>query len=168
MARSFDVVAEYLGTVAQVHSAFCSKDYWLDRLAEARADESSLDSFARDDRGGTDVTTTQTVRAAGLPAVVTQFHLGDLSLVREEHWGPLTDGRAVGTVRSRVPGTPATITGTGVLTPTESGARLDFSALVEVRIPLIGGKLETMLGQQLRYLIELEQKFTTSWIAARW
>ena len=34
MARSFDMVAEYLGSVAQVHQAFCSKDYWLDRLAE--------------------------------------------------------------------------------------------------------------------------------------
>ncbi len=168
MARSFDMVAEYVGTVAQVHRAFCSKDYWLDRLAEARTDESTLDAFAEDGQGGTDITTTQTMRAAGLPGVVTQFHLGDLSLVREEHWGPLADGRAVGTVRSRVPGAPANITGTGVLTPTERGARLDFSALVEVRIPLVGGKLEAMLGQQLKYLIELEQKFTTAWIAARW
>ncbi|GAA2407500.1 DUF2505 domain-containing protein [Mycolicibacterium llatzerense] len=168
MARSFDMVAEYLGSVAQVHQAFCSKDYWLDRLAEGRADVSTLDSFAEDGQGGTDITTTQTMRAAGLPGVVTQFHLGDLSLVREEHWGPLTDGRAVGTVRSRVPGAPATITGSGVLSPTAGGARLEFSALVEVRIPLVGGKLEAMLGQQLRYLIELEQKFTTDWIAARW
>jgi len=167
MARSFDMVAEYAGTVAQVHRAFCSKDYWLDRLAEGRADESTLDSFAEDGAGGTDITTTQTMRAAGLPSVVTQFHFGDLSLVREEHWGPLTDDRAVGTVRSRVPGAPATITGTGVLTSTAAGARLDFSANVEVRIPLVGGKLEAMLGQQLRYLIELEQKFTTNWIAAR-
>lgn len=68
MARSFDMVAEYLGTVAQVHSAFCSKDYWLDRLAEGRADVSTLDSFAEDGHGGTDITTTQTMRAAGLPA----------------------------------------------------------------------------------------------------
>ncbi|MGX9674611.1 DUF2505 domain-containing protein [Mycobacterium sp. HM-7] len=167
MARSFDMVAEYAGTVAQVHRAFCSKDYWLDRLAEGRADESTLDSFAEDGAGGTDITTTQTMRAAGLPSVVTQFHFGDLSLVREEHWGPLTDDRAVGTVRSRVPGAPATITGTGVLMSTAAGARLAFSANVEVRIPLVGGKLEAMLGQQLRYLIELEQKFTTDWIAAR-
>lgn len=168
MARSFDMVAEYLGSVAQVHRAFCSKDYWLDRLAEARTDVATLDSFADDGRGGTDITTTQTVRAAGLPPIVTQFHLGDLSLVREEHWGPLADGRAVGTVRSRVPGAPATITGKGILTATENGARLNFSANVDVRIPLIGGKLESMLGQQLKYLIELEQKFTTAWIAARW
>ncbi|OBJ45110.1 hypothetical protein A5630_14985 [Mycolicibacterium mucogenicum] len=168
MARSFDMVAEYLGTVAQVHTAFCNKDYWLDRLAEGRADVSTLDSFAEDGHGGTDIITTQTVRAAGLPSIVTQFHFGDLSLVREEHWGPLTDGRAIGTVRSRVPGAPATITGRGVLTATGDGARLDFSANVEVRIPLVGGKLESMLGQQLRYLIELEQKFTSDWIAARW
>ena len=33
---------------------------------------------------------------------------------------------------------------------------------------VIGGKLEPLLGQQLKYLIELEQKFTTAWIAARW
>lgn len=168
MARSFDMVAEYLGTVAQVHQAFCSKDYWLDRLAEGRADLATLDSFTEDGQGGTDITTTQTMRAAGLPSIVTQFHFGDLSLVREEHWGPLSDGRAVGTVRSRVPGAPATITGSGVLTSTAGGARLDFSATVEVRIPLVGGKLEAMLGQQLGYLIELEQNFTSDWIAARW
>ena len=75
MARSFDMVAEYLGTVAQVHSAFCSKDYWLDRLAEGRADVSTLDSFAEDGHGGTDITTTQTMRAAGLRQVGFQTHM---------------------------------------------------------------------------------------------
>lgn len=70
-------------------------------------------------------------------------------------------------MRSRVPGAPAAITGKGVLTATADGARLNFSAHVEVRIPLVGGKLEAMLGQQLGYLIELEQKFTSDWIAAR-
>ncbi|MUL44590.1 DUF2505 domain-containing protein [Mycobacterium sp. CBMA293] len=167
MPRSFDMVADYLGTVAQVHRAFCTKDYWLDRLAEARADVSSLDSFADDGQGGTDITTIQTMFAAGLPAIAAQFHRGDLTLVREEHWGPLTDGQAVAAVRSRVPGVPGSITGSGVLTSTADGARLKFSATVEVRIPLLGGKLEEMLGQQMRYLIELEQKFTSAWIAAR-
>lgn len=167
MPRSFDMVAEYLGSVAQVHQAFCDKDYWLARLAKARADISTLDSIADDGQGGTDITTIQTMRAPGLPAVATQFHRGDLSVVREEHWGPVVDGRTIGTVRGRIPGAPVIITGTGVLTPYERGARLNFSATVEVRIPLVGGKLESLLGQHVKYLVELEQEFTTEWISAR-
>ena len=37
--------------------------------AEGRADVSTLDSFAEDGHGGTDITTTQTMRAAGLPTL---------------------------------------------------------------------------------------------------
>ena len=169
MARSFDMVAEYLGTVTQVHRAFCSKDYWLDRLAEGGPKiVASLDSISDDGHGATDIVTTQTVAARWLPPFATQFIRGDLSLIREEHWGPLAGGRATGTVRSRVPGVPGSIVGSGVLSADKDGARLDFSATVEVRMPLIGGKLEAMLDKEMRYLLELEQKFTTNWIAARW
>ena len=51
-----------------------------------------------------------------------------------------------------------------MLTPTDSGSRLEFKATVEVRIPLVGGKVESFIGSQLVDLLIAEQRFTTAWI----
>ena len=56
------------------------------------------------------------------------------------------------------------MTGRGDLTPSESGARLSFHADVAVRVPLVGGKLENFIGNQLIELLKAEQRFTTGWI----
>jgi Protein of unknown function (DUF2505) len=85
MPRSFDMATEYGGSVEQVHQAFSDEQYWLARLADSGADDYSLDSLTVDG-DGIDIITTQRLRSDRLPAVVTQFHRGDLNLVREEKW----------------------------------------------------------------------------------
>ena len=57
-------------------------------------------------------------------------------------------------------------TGTTTLEPVaeSGGARLKLRATVEVRIPLVGGKLENFIGSQLIELLIREQRFTTTWI----
>jgi hypothetical protein len=165
MPRSFDMAAEYEGSVEQVHQAFRDEQYWLARLADSGADGYSLDSMTVDERG-IDVITTQTLRTDRLPAVVTQFHRGDLSFVREEAWTPIRDGQATATVKGSITGAPATVSGTAVLAPAKSGgSRLEFKATVQVDIPLVGGKIENLIGSQLVDLLIAEQRFTTSWIA---
>jgi hypothetical protein len=167
MPRSFDMAAEYDGTVEQIHHAFADERYWLERLAQSGSDKATLDSItsdAEDADGGVDVITTQTIQADRLPGVVTQFHRGDLSFVREEAWTPVTDGRATAVVKGTIPGAPATLSGTATLSPTDRGARLVFNATVEVRIPLVGGKVENFIGSQLVDLLKAEQRFTTAWI----
>ena len=165
MPRSFDMAAEYGGTVEQVHRAFGDERYWLARLTDSGADDYSLDSMVVDEHGGIDVVTTQTLRTDRLPGLVTQFHRGDLSFVREETWTPVRDGKAVATVKGSIPGAPAGLTGTAVLAPADSGARLEFTIEVEVRVPLVGGKIENFIGGQLVDLLIAEQRFTTVWIA---
>ncbi|EUA22663.1 hypothetical protein I553_2079 [Mycobacterium xenopi 4042] len=49
--------------------------------------------------------------------------------------------------------------------PESGGARLTFRATVEVRIPLVGGKIENFIGSQLVELLIAEQRFTTIWIS---
>lgn len=166
MPRSFDMAADYDGTVEQIHHAFGDQRYWLERLAESGADKATLDSITAGADGGVDVVTTQTMRADRLPGVVAQFHRGDLSFVREEVWTPVRDGRATATVKGTIPGAPATLSGTAVLSPTGNGSRLEFTATVEVRIPLVGGKVESFVGSQLVGLLTAEQNFTTAWIKA--
>ena len=41
---------------------------------------------------------------------------------------------------------------------------MEFRATVEVRIPLVGGKVENFIGSQLADLLSAEQQFTTAWI----
>jgi hypothetical protein len=164
MPRSFDMAAEYEGSVEQVHQAFGDERYWLARLADSGADIYTLDSMTRDG-GGIDVVTTQTLRVDRLPAVVTQFHRGDLSFVREETWSPVRDGRATATVKGSITGAPATLSGTAVLAPAPNGSRLEFKATVQVDIPLVGGKIENFIGSQLVDLLIAEQRFTSVWIA---
>jgi hypothetical protein len=155
--------AEYEGGVEQVHRAFGDENYWLQRLADSGADTATLDSMTVDERG-IDVVTTQVLRRDRLPGVVTQFHPGDLSIVREEAWSPVDDGTATATVTGSIPGAPVSMTGTAVLAPAGSGARLQFTATVEVRIPLVGGKVENFIGSQLVNLLVAEQRFTTAWL----
>jgi hypothetical protein len=164
MPRSFDMAADYEGTVEQVHQAFRDERYWLERLTRSGADRATLDSITVDGDGGVDVITTQTLRSDRLPGVVAQFHHGDLSLVREEAWSPVAEGQATAVVKGSIPGAPATLTGTAVLAPSGTGSRLEFKATVEVRIPLVGGKVETFIGSQLVDLVIAEQRFTSVWI----
>lgn len=164
MPRSFDMAAEYGGSVEQVHRALRDERYWLARLTDSGADDYSLDSMVVDERGGIDVVTTQTLRSDRLPGVVTQFHRGDLSFVREETWSPVRDGQATAAVKGSITGAPAALSGTAVLKPAEAGSRLEFTVEVEVRVPLVGGKIENFIGGQLVDLLIAEQRFTTVWI----
>ena len=159
------MATEYEGSVEQVHQAFSDEQYWLARLADSGADDYSLDSMTVDGQG-IDIVTTQRLRADRLPGVVTQFHRGDLSLVRQEAWTPIRDGQAAATIKVSIIGAPATLSGTAVLAPAKSGggSRLEFKATVQVDVPLVGGKIENFIGSQLIDLLIAEQRFTTVWI----
>lgn len=163
------MATEYAGSVAQVHDAFCNEQYWLARLAESGADEVTLDAFRVGSDGGVDVMTTQVLRADRLPGVVHQFHRGDLEIRRAETWTAVTDGAAVANVASSITRAPVSLSGDALLTAFEAPAagrsRLALRATVEVRIPLVGGKMEKFIGTQLMNLLSAEQQFTTRWIA---
>jgi hypothetical protein len=156
---------EYEGSVEQVHQAFSDEQYWLARLAEAGPGNSTLDSLEDLDDGSVVVATTLVLPREFLPAIATQFHNGDMHISRRETWGPVNDGRCTGNVDCAIVGAPATMRGTSTLAPNGTGARMDLHATVEVRIPLVGGKLESFIGGQLTNLLIEEQRFTTTWLS---
>ena len=72
------------------------------------------------------------------------------------------------TVSGAIPGAPVSLNGDALLAPLDVGsARLVLRASVDVRVPLVGSKIEKMLGGQLTELMQIEQRFTTEWIAGR-
>jgi hypothetical protein len=165
MPRSFDMATEYEGTPAQVHAAFCDKGYWLARLAASGADDATLDAFRVGTDGGVDVVTTQVLRAERLPGIVHQFHHGDLEIRRAETWTGLAAAGSEASVAGSIARSPVTLSGDARLRSVEERAQLTFRATVEVRIPLVGGKMEKFIGTQLVNLLTTEQQFTTAWIA---
>ncbi|KHO27876.1 hypothetical protein QQ44_03400 [Mycolicibacterium setense] len=167
MPRSFDMATDYQGSVEQVHRAFADERYWRARLDDSGADETTLNALTVSGEGGIEVLTTQTLRADRLPGLVSQFHRGDLRIRREEHWQPIRDGSADGTVKGSIDGAPVSLSGTARLATTDGGSRLSVHITVEVRVPLVGGKIESFIGTQLADLLIAEQRFTSVWIAGR-
>lgn len=162
---------DYATSVEQVHRALSDRRYWLARLAGSGADEAVLDRMEIDAEGGIDVVTTQVLRAERLPGVVSQFHRGDLEIRREETWTPVRQAQANAAVTGSIAGAPVLLSGEAVLAPlperaaTDNRSRLDLRATVEVRVPLVGRKLESFIGNQLIELLTAEQRFTTAWIS---
>lgn len=167
MPRSFDLSADYDGSVEEVHRAFTHEDYWRARLAESGVDVATLESMRVGDDDTVEVVTLQVIRSHKLPGMVTQLHNGDLCIRREETWGPVSEGTAQGSVSGSIVEAPVNLTGEAALSPITGtgGSRLVFRATVQVRVPIIGGKLENIIGAQLAELVAAEQRFTTKWIA---
>lgn len=157
--------ADYGGTVEQVHRMFADERYWLARLADSGADGATLEAMHVSDDGAISVVTTQFLRRNRLPGIVTQFHRGDLRIVRQEKWGAVNASRAHAQVRGEIPGAPVTLAGDAVLEPGTPGAHLKFRGTVEVRVPLVGRKIENFISAQLVDLLIAEQRFTTAWLA---
>jgi hypothetical protein len=173
MPRSFDMTADHEGSVEDLLRAFGQTDYWLARLANSAVDETKLESMRVGGESGNDrtieVVTLQVVHSHNLPGLITQLHRGDLSVRREENWGPISDGVATASISGSIVGAPVNVAGTAELSPSaESGAsRLKYRVSIHVRIPLVGGKLENLIGTQLAELVAAEQRFTTTWITDR-
>lgn len=57
-------------------------------------------------------------------------------------------------------------TGTATLAQADSGSRLAVRISVEVKVPLVGGKIE-LTSARLVDLLIAEQRFTTVWITEK-
>ena len=164
------MTADYQCSVEEVHRTFYDPGYWEGRLAETPVDIASVETILIGGESGTDgtikVVTVQTVLSQHLPALVTQLHRGDFSVRREETWSPINDGIATASIAGSVLGAPVSIWGTAVLKPNieTGGAQMTANIIVQVRVPFIGGKLERLIGSQVGLLIDMEQRFTTSWL----
>ena len=155
---------EYESSVERVHRAFSDEQYWQARLADATVGTALLESLEVHDDHSVAVVSTLVLPREFLPAVATQFLSGDMRIKRHETWHPVADGKASGTIDCSILGAPATMAGKAGLSPTGAGSRLDLHATVEVRVPFVGGKLETFIGSQLTNLLIEEQRFTTTWL----
>ncbi|NKR27254.1 DUF2505 family protein [Rhodococcus hoagii] len=164
MARHIEHSAQYPHPVATLHAALTDEGYWQARLQQVGGPGAALESVTVGD-GAIEVVLQQAVPAEHLPSMVTSIRQGDLIIRRTESWGPLQDGRAHGTFSAEVEGAPGQVRGTVTITADGTGSVLVMAGEVEVRIPLIGGKIESVIAGQVLELLDAEEDFTRDWVA---
>jgi hypothetical protein len=164
MSRSFDILTESPASVEQIHAAFGREDYWQARIAADGA-AITLDSLIVDADGTVIVRTTQHLARQLLPGLVAKLVTGDLKIVHSETWRPVGDRQVRGQVSVSAPGGLGSGRADGWLAPAGNGSQFRFAMRVEVKIPLLGGKLEKSIGANLAQNIPAVQRFTTTWIA---
>jgi hypothetical protein len=166
MSRSFDILTESPASVEQMLAAFCREDYWLARIAAGDATiTTTLDSLLVDADGTVTVRVTQHLGRQLLPGLVAKFVPGDLKILNCETWRPVGDRQVRGQVNVSVSGGLGSCRAEAWLAPASNGSQLRYAVRVEVRIPLVGGKLENSIGAGLAESIPAAQRFTTTWIA---
>jgi hypothetical protein len=162
MPRSFDVSAESPATVEQVHSAFSDEDYWLARLATMNG-STALESLIVDDDQTVRVVTSQDLGRDLLPGVVAKFYRRDLKVRHTETWRPI-DGQLRGKISVVVSGAPGSGSGTALVAPTQNGSRLTFAGIVEFKVPLVGGTIESFIAREFARGIPDIQHFVAKWV----
>lgn len=167
MARDFDVTTEAPAGVDAVLAAFAERDYWLARLAAYGGDSMTLDDVSADADGTVTVGTTQDLRADMLPGGLGSMLPGNTTLVRTETWHPARDGVARGEFTITAHGVPSRGSGSMVLEPAGAGSRLRVHGSLEVRIPLVGGRIERFVADLIAREVPQMQRFTADWIAGR-
>ncbi|MEB3984209.1 DUF2505 domain-containing protein [Mycobacterium sp. 663a-19] len=163
MPRSVDFCLEASSTVEQILWAHSEEDYWHARLA-AFGGFGRLDSLTVGTDGSVAVVIVQELRPEGLPNLVAKFFPRRWRVVQEETWSPIGGGLVRGEVSVVTHGAPGSGFGTALLAPARNGSRMTCTATLEFNVPLVGGKIEALMGRLLVQQMSVIQRFTTDWI----
>jgi len=164
VARSFDFSVESSVSVEQIHAAFSEEEYWLARLA-AFGGSGKLDSLTIDADSSVHVVIVQDLRHELLPGLFAKLYPRDLEVVQNETWSLIGKGLVRGEVSTAAPGVLGSGVGTVLLAPAQIDSHLDCTATMEVKVPLVGGKIEDYMGRQMVKETPVMLRFTANWIA---
>ena len=98
---------------------------------------------------------------AGVPSFAKKFAGETTRAVQVEEWADPTQA----TLTVRTPGKPTEISGTLTLTADGPGTVETFEGEVKVKVPLIGGKLESLVGELFTAGMDREHTAGVAWLA---
>lgn len=110
---------------------------------------------------GLTVVVDQTQPARGIPSYARKFVGEEIRIVQRESWA---DGSG-GTLSLEIPGKPGTFDGTLTLAAQGAGTVESVDGEVKVKVPLVGGKLEGLVGDLFRAALEAEERVGRTWLA---
>jgi len=110
---------------------------------------------------GMKVVIDQTQPAKGIPSFAQKFVGDEIQIVQRESWASETGADLV----VEIPGKPGDLQGSIALTELGGGTLEEVTGEIKVRIPMIGGKLEAMIGDLLASALRAEERVGKSWLA---
>ena len=165
MARSIDYRSTLAYPAEKVFAAITDEGYLQARLREIGGPGSALlDHEATPESARYELK--QGLSEKDLPPIVGKVMNGDLAIVRTESLNRTATGSYSGDVDVAIPGAPASAAGTMALADEGAGSLFEVHADVTVRVPLIGGKIEEIVADQVRRLLEAETAFTVRWLGS--
>lgn len=135
--------------------AVLSGPAWAEQVRAALQDDCTL--ISREVREDGSVELVMSRRAEPLPGFVAKLAPSDVRIITTDTWGPLVDGVRSCTWTAEIPGTPVRIRGTQTIEPTEGGTRHTASAEVTVPVPLVGGRIESFICEQIQRIARAEE-----------
>ena len=148
----------YDATPAEVHTMLADQTF-REKVAHAGG------AFEHDVRinpsgNGMSVVVDQKQRDHDIPAFAKKVVGDHVHIVQTEEWtGPTTADLDV-----KIPGKPGHMKGTVTLAPDGAGTLETVEADIKVSIPLIGGKLEKLIGDLLTAALESEHRVGQAWL----
>ncbi|WP_051266667.1 DUF2505 domain-containing protein [Nakamurella lactea] len=112
------------------------------------------------------IATKQAIPASAMPTMVASLLPGDPVILRTETWRPTDDGSYRADFDVVIKNAPATLNGTMTLSPADTGKSvLTVQGQASVPIPLFGGKIESVIIEQVGKLLDAEEIYTRKALA---
>lgn len=152
--RSFRRVIE---SDLDVESVFgvVSGEQWAAQRAAHLGDDSRLISRVETPEGGITMVVSRAL-PAGAPGFLKKFLPPDPRVITTDVWGVAAGGIRRATWSAEIAGTPALLRGTMTIEPTATGNRYTVEGEVKVSVPLVGGKAESYIAEQVARLVDTE------------
>ncbi len=136
------------GSVEEVFAVLTSPGWPARKAAELRDGSVVVEREERPDGGVLLVVSREL--PSSVPGFLERFLPADGRVVQTDDWGPASGGgERHGTWSVALPGAPATLGGTLRLAPTAAGSSYTISGEVTVKVPLIAGKAERLIGEMV-------------------
>jgi uncharacterized protein YndB with AHSA1/START domain len=112
---------------------------------------------------GMSVVVDQTQPSQGIPSFAKKIVGEDIRIVQREEW----DGESRASLTIEIPGKPGRLDGGITLAPASGGTGSveTVSGDVTVKVPLVGGRLEQLVGDLLHKALKAEQRIGRAWLA---
>jgi hypothetical protein len=166
MARQIDFRSPLPHPTDVVYATMVDAEYLRARLQRLGGPGAALLEHQADPAGAR-YRLRQGLDRSALPPVVQNLLPGNLVIERTETIRPAGPGRYEGTVDVQVPGAPVTAVGRMQLNEGAGGSEFVLQADVTVHLPLIGGRIEETVVEQVRNLMAAETEFTREWLRTR-
>jgi hypothetical protein len=164
MSRPIRFQQGYEVSPGRLYATLVDREYLDAKLAAIGGNNATVLDHASD-ADSAKYTLRQGVSRQHLPGPVQKVLRGDLIIERTETWRRGAGDTYDGSIAARVKDAPGNIGGALRVSGSESSGHFQVNGEVRVDIPLIGGKIEEAIAEQVVRLLRREGQFAAEWLA---